>query len=201
MRRQAVPVCGRVSLGVGVFAAFGPLARRFLPYLGGVTQPARVGRVGRVAARKKPFLSCQREGSFLKPERPLRVPSAHERWRLLSFVPPAYAAVEQARLWTLWADVDFAAITRFLFANNSKAGAKKILSAGRLEGLEGFRERCESARPGLAFGPGCPSASLLLSPAQNEPWHRHGCPNRCDSSPPYAPHRRRGAADPSSTQK
>ena len=66
--------------------------------------------LGRVAARKKPFLSCQREGSFLKPERPLRVPSAHERWRLLSFVPPAYAAVEQARLWTLWADVDFAAV-------------------------------------------------------------------------------------------
>ena len=90
--------------------------------------------LGRVAARKKPFLSCQREGSFLKPERPLRVPSAHERWRLPSFVPPAYAAVEQARLWTLWADVDFAAITRFLFALFSKTGSGKIVSVGHLQG-------------------------------------------------------------------
>ena len=113
MRRQAVPVCGTRRAGgsrrrcfCGVWASHA----RFLLYVGGATQPARVGRVGRVAARKKPFLSCQREGSFLKPERPLRVPSAHERWRLLSFVPPAYAAVEQARLWTLWADVDFAAV-------------------------------------------------------------------------------------------
>ncbi len=83
---------------------------------------------------------------------------------------------------------------RFLFALFSKTGSGKIESAGRLQGWRGLRERCERARPGLALGPGCPSASLLLSTAQFDRSTRHSCPNRCEGSTPYASHSRRSAA-------
>ena len=76
------------------------------------TQQARVGRLVRVAARKKPFLSCQRGGLCKSLGGRCERTSAGD---VCSFLSPAYAAVEQPRIWTLSADVDSATYARFLF--------------------------------------------------------------------------------------